>query len=95
MSRRGNIGDKPVTEPPELVGRGKNLAIEGNRGGAGSAGRIPLDGGSPVDQFGFGNGEVDFPGVGNSPDGAKGGLEGARVGAVRGGGSSKGKIINI
>ena len=61
----------------------------------GSAGRIPLDRGSPVDQFGLGNGEVDVPGMGNCPDGAKGGLEGARIGAVRGGRSSKGKIINI
>ena len=95
MSRGGDVGDKPVTEPGKFVGGGKNLAIEGNGGRAGRTGRIRLDGRSPVDQFGLGNGEVDFPGMGNCPDAAKGGLEGAGVGAVRGGRSSQGKIINI
>ena len=32
-------------------------------------------GGSPVHQFGFWNGEVDFPGVCNCPYGAEGSLE--------------------
>ena len=40
-------------------------------------------------------GEVNFPGMGNCPDGAKGCLVETRVGAVRGGRSSKGKVINI
>ena len=49
MSRGGDVGNKPVTEPAEFVGGGKDLAVEGNGGVAGSARRIPLDGGSPVD----------------------------------------------
>ena len=38
MSRGGDVGDKPVTEPAEFVGGGKNLAIEGNGGGRGVPG---------------------------------------------------------
>ena len=95
MSQVGDVGDKPVTEQAEFVGGGKDLAIEGNGGGAGRDRRIPLDGGSLVDQFGLGNREVDFPGMSNCADGAKGSLEETRVGAVRGRRSSKGKIINI
>ena len=32
MSRGGELGDKPVPEPAEFVGGGKDLAIEGVRG---------------------------------------------------------------
>ena len=82
MSQGGDIGDKPVTEPAKLVRGGENLAIKGDGRGAWSAGRIPLDGGSPVDQLGLGNREVDFPGVGNCLDGAEGSLEETQVGVT-------------
>ena len=77
MSRGGDIGDKPVPEPAKLDRRKKDLAIKGDRWGARCARRIILDGGAPVDYFGFGNGEIDLPGMANDPYGAEGSLEGS------------------
>ena len=67
MGRGGDIVDKPVPEPSELGGGEKDLAVEGNRRGARCPRKIPLDGGAPVDLFGFGKGEIDLPGMGNCP----------------------------
>ena len=95
MSRGRNIGDKPITNPAEFIRERENLAVKGDGWGERRAGRIHLDRGSPVDQFGLGNGEVDLPGMGNSLYGAEGSLVRTRIGAVRKGGGSKSKIINI
>ena len=64
---RGKVGDKPVTEPPELSGGVEELAIKGHRRRPAGGGGVPLHGGLPVYELRFGNREVNTPCVGNCP----------------------------
>jgi len=64
---RGEVGDKPVTEPSELRGGVEELAIKGYRRRPAGGWRVPLPGGSPVYELRFGNREVNMPCVGNCP----------------------------
>ena len=95
MGGGGDVRNKPVPKPPKLGGGGENLAVQGHGRGARGGRGVPLNRSPPVDKFRLGHREVNFPGVGNSADASKGGLERAGVGAVRGGGGSKGKVVHI
>ena len=66
VCRGCKVWDKLMAQPSKFLRGMEDLAVKGNRWGARGAGRIPLLGRMPVDQFGLEIREINLPGVCNS-----------------------------
>jgi len=64
---RGEVGDEPVPEPPELRAGVKELAIKSHWRRPAGRGGVPLHGGTPAYELRLGNQEVNTPRMGNCP----------------------------
>jgi len=71
---RGEVGDKPVTEPSELRGWVEEMAIKGHQRRPACGGGVPLHGGSPVSELRFWNRKVNTPCMGICPQTSKNAL---------------------
>ena len=63
----GEVGNEPVSKPPEFRGGVKELAIKSHRGRPAGRGGVPLHGDTPVYELRLGNREVNTPCVGDCP----------------------------